>query len=68
MEGYRLFRKDWQARQGGDVVLCVNDQLECMQLCLGMDEELTESLWVRIKGRTGTGDIVVRVCYRSPNQ
>ncbi|KAK4818694.1 hypothetical protein QYF61_017915 [Mycteria americana] len=33
-----------------------------------MDEELTKSLWVRIKGRTGTGDIIVGVCYRSPNQ
>ncbi|GAB0182364.1 cAMP-dependent protein kinase inhibitor alpha [Grus japonensis] len=55
MEGYRLFRKYRQGRQGEDVALYVNDQLECMELCLGMDEELTESLWVRIKGRAGTG-------------
>ncbi|GAB0204516.1 hypothetical protein GRJ2_002917200 [Grus japonensis] len=33
-----------------------------------MDEEPTESLWVRIKGRAGTWDIIVRVCYRPPNQ
>ncbi|GAB0208907.1 hypothetical protein GRJ2_003356400 [Grus japonensis] len=33
-----------------------------------MDEELTESLWVRIKGRTGAGDIIVGVCYRPPDQ
>lgn len=39
-----------------------------MGLCLGMDEEPNESLWVRIKGRGGTGDIVVQVCYRPPNQ
>ena len=39
-----------------------------MELCLEMDEELTESLWVRIKGKAGTGDIVVGVCYRPPNQ
>ncbi|KAM9590815.1 uncharacterized protein ACIBXB_005869 [Morphnus guianensis] len=68
MEGYRLFRKDRQGRQGGGVNLYVNDQLECMELCLGMDEEPTESLWVRIKGRAGTGDIIVGVCYRPPNQ
>ena len=37
-------------------------------LCLGMDEEPTESLWVRIKGRAGTSDIIVGVCYRPPNQ
>ncbi|GAB0209472.1 hypothetical protein GRJ2_003414300 [Grus japonensis] len=68
MEGYRLFRKDRQGRQGGGVALYVNDQLECMELYLGMDEELTESLWVRIKGRAGTGDIIAGVCYRPPNQ
>ncbi|GAB0209305.1 hypothetical protein GRJ2_003396200 [Grus japonensis] len=33
-----------------------------------MDEELTKSLWVRIKGRAGTGDIIVGVCYRPPDQ
>ncbi|GAB0176205.1 hypothetical protein GRJ2_000085700 [Grus japonensis] len=68
MEGYRLFRKDRQGRRGGGVALYVNDELECMVLCLGMDEELTESLWVRIKGRAGTGDIIVGVCYRPPDQ
>ena len=68
MEGYRLFRKDRQRRQGGSVALHVSDQLECMELHLGMDEELTESLWVRIKGRAGPGDIIVGVCYRPPNQ
>ncbi|GAB0208910.1 hypothetical protein GRJ2_003356700 [Grus japonensis] len=68
MEGYRLFRKDRQGRRGEGVALYVNDQLECMELHLGMDEELTESLWVRIKGRTGAGDIIVGVCYRPPDQ
>ncbi|GAB0188073.1 hypothetical protein GRJ2_001272600 [Grus japonensis] len=33
-----------------------------------MGEEPTESLWVRIKGRAGTGDIIVGVCYRPPDQ
>ena len=68
MEGYRLFRKDRQGRRGGDVALYVNDQLECMELCLGMDEDPTKSRWVRIKGRTGRGDIIVGVCCRPPNQ
>ncbi|PKU38944.1 rna-directed dna polymerase from mobile element jockey-like [Limosa lapponica baueri] len=53
MEGYRLFRKDRLGRWGGGVALYVNDQLECVELLLGMDEDLTESLWVRIKGSTG---------------
>ncbi|GAB0189267.1 hypothetical protein GRJ2_001392000 [Grus japonensis] len=38
------------------------------EIHLGMDEELTESLWVRIKGRAGTGDTIVGVCYRPPDQ
>ncbi|GAB0204485.1 hypothetical protein GRJ2_002914100 [Grus japonensis] len=68
MEGYRLFRKDRQGRQGGGVTLYVNDQLECMELHLGIDEELAERLWVRIKRSTGTGDIIAGVCYRPPDQ
>ena len=39
-----------------------------MELCPGMDELLTKSLWVRIKGKTGTGDIIVGICYKTPNQ
>ena len=68
MERYRLFRKDRQGRRGGGVTLYANDQLECMELHLAMDEELTQSLWVRIKGRAGTGDIIEGVCYRPPKQ
>ncbi|GAB0203869.1 mitochondrial enolase superfamily member 1 [Grus japonensis] len=33
-----------------------------------MDEEPTESLWVRIKGSAGAGDIIAGVCYRPPEQ
>lgn len=45
----------------------------CHSLCwwpagVQMIKELTKSLWVRIKGRAGTGDIIVRVCYRPLDQ
>ena len=33
-----------------------------------MTEEPTENLWVRIKERAGTGDIIVGVCYRLTKQ
>ncbi|GAB0180661.1 mitochondrial enolase superfamily member 1 [Grus japonensis] len=33
-----------------------------------MGEEPTESLWVRIKGSAGAGDIIPGVCYRPPDQ
>lgn len=32
---------------------------ECMELCLGMDDELSESLWAQIREQTSTGDTVV---------
>jgi len=44
MGGYRLFKKVRQGRRGGDVALYLKDQLECVELCLGLDEELKESL------------------------
>lgn len=40
---FQLFRKDRQ----GSHPLYVNKQLECKELCLGMDEEHTESSWFR---------------------
>ncbi|GAB0209126.1 hypothetical protein GRJ2_003378300 [Grus japonensis] len=61
-------RKDRPARRGGGVALYVREQLECIELCLGMDEERVESLWVRMKGQANMGDTVVGVCYRPPDQ
>ncbi|PKU31477.1 dtw domain-containing protein 2 [Limosa lapponica baueri] len=54
-------------RRGG-VALYMREQLDCMKLCLGMDEELIENLWVRIKGRTSKDIIIALVCYRPLNQ
>ena len=44
----------------------ISDHLESMELHLRTDEELTESLWVRVKGKEG--DIIAGPCYRSPDQ
>ncbi|GAB0204060.1 protein Hook 3-like [Grus japonensis] len=52
--------EEGQARKG--------EQLECLELCLGMDEEPTESLRVRIIEKVGKGDTVVGVYYRPPDQ
>lgn len=46
----------------------MREQLEWMELWLGIDEELTETLWVSSKEKTGKGDIVVGICYRLPDQ
>ncbi|XP_009951398.1 PREDICTED: cAMP and cAMP-inhibited cGMP 3',5'-cyclic phosphodiesterase 10A-like, partial [Leptosomus discolor] len=68
LDGYRLFRKDRQGRRGGAVALYVKDQLESLGLGLGVDEELTESLWVRVRGKAEEGDIIVKICCRPPDQ
>jgi len=47
MDGYTLLRKDRPTRQGGGFALYVREQLECIELCLGAEEEQVESLWVR---------------------
>jgi len=63
IDGYALFRKDRPARRGGGVALYVREQLEYIDLCLGVDEERVKSLWVRIKGQTNMCDTVVGVYY-----
>ncbi|XP_063280190.1 uncharacterized protein LOC134564864 isoform X3 [Prinia subflava] len=68
MKGYMLFRRDTSGRCGGEVALFVKLRLECMEVCLGVDDKQVESLWVRIKGQTSKGDTVVGVCYRLPEQ
>lgn len=42
--------------------------LECIDLHLGKDDKLTKSLWLRSEGRAGTGDFVVGICNRLPDQ
>jgi len=46
----------------------VREQLECIELCLGADEERVKSLWVRTKGQAHMGDTVVGAYYRPPGQ
>lgn len=38
-----------------------------MDLCLGMNEVVVKRLWIRIKGRTKLGGIIVGLCYRPPD-
>lgn len=46
MDSYVLFRKDWPAKWGGDDAIYVREQLECIELCLEMNDEQVESLWM----------------------
>ena len=58
-DGYRLFRRDRQGRRGGGMVRYVKHGLDCMELQVG--DGKIESLWVKIKGRTNKGDVVVGI-------
>ena len=42
----------------------MREQQGCIELCLGMGDEPTESLWDRISRQTNMGNIVMAVCYR----
>ncbi|KAK4827179.1 hypothetical protein QYF61_015141 [Mycteria americana] len=66
MDGYKLFRRDRRGRRGGGVALYVRECLDSLELDDGDDR--VECLWVRIRGKANKADIVVRVCYRPPNQ
>jgi len=57
MKGYRLFRKDRTARKWS-CPLCER-AVGVHGALLKMDEEPTESLWVRIKEQASMGDAVV---------
>ena len=46
----------------------MREKLHCIEYCPGADEQLVESLWVRIKGQAGMGYTVVGVYYRPPDQ
>jgi len=46
----------------------VREQVECIELGLGANEEQLESFWVRIKGQAHKDDITVGVYYRPPDQ
>ena len=46
----------------------MREQLEYMKLCLGMEEEPRESLWVRTKERTDKVDVIVGVYRKPPDQ
>ncbi|KAJ7404103.1 dtw domain-containing protein 2 [Willisornis vidua] len=39
-----------------------------MELHMGMDKEVIEGLWIRTKGRAGTGDFIMEVRHGPPDQ
>lgn len=50
------------------VLFYVRQWWECMELCLGMDNEPAGTLWVSVRVQSNTGSMVVGVRYRPPDQ
>ena len=48
-------------QQDSGVALYVREQLKCIELHIGVNDEKVESLWVRIKGWANIGDTAVGV-------
>lgn len=67
MGGCIFFRVDRSEKQGDGVALHVREQLECIRLYSGTDDQV-ESLWMRIKGQANTGDTVVDIYQRPPDK
>ena len=65
-DGYKLFRRDRQGRRGGGVALYLRECFDCLELDDGDDS--IEHLWVTVRGNANKAGIMVRVCYRPPNQ
>ena len=49
IDGYRLFRRDWQGGGGGRVALCIREHYDCVELDDG--GERVECLWVKRQGK-----------------
>ena len=66
MDGYKLFRRDRQGKRGSGVAIYVGDCFSCIEIdnC----DDKVECLWVTTRGKANKADILLRLCYRPPNQ
>lgn len=64
MQAYNIFRKNREGRWGGRSDLNVREQLKCVQLCLGMKDQLAGSFCVRIEKLPDEEEEVDKTFYR----
>lgn len=57
--------KDRPGRQREGVALYMTEQLECMEVCQGMNDKPSKSLWLRIKEQITLRDIIGDVSCRA---
>jgi len=66
MEGYRLFKRGSQGRRGRGAALYVTERFDCTAFTV--EDDMVESLWVRIRGMENKADVVAGVYYQSSSQ
>ncbi|RMC10397.1 hypothetical protein DUI87_13201 [Hirundo rustica rustica] len=66
LDGYKLFRRGRTGRRCAGVVLYIKKAFNTIGIETNADG--IEYLWIRIKGKAKKVDILLRVCYRPPNQ
>lgn len=67
MDTYSLFRKD-RRRGKGDVAAHVKAMYSCLEVQYEVESKTIESIRVKVRGDSSSGDVMVSVCYRLPNQ
>jgi len=50
------------------VAVCLREQLEGKEFCVGRGDQPAESLWAGVSGQTNITSVVVGDCYRCPDQ
>ena len=66
MDGARLSRRERRGRRRCGVVLRVKEGLDCT--ALAAEDNMVESLCLKIRGKAKKADVLAGVCYGSPSQ
>jgi len=67
-DGYILLEKTDQNNKAVELPFFVKEQWECIEFCLGMNDEWVKMLQMRIMEETNTGGSIVGVYCRPPDQ
>lgn len=68
IDGCSLFRKNRQGKKRGGIVLYIKVMYICSKVQYEVVGRLLESYWVEFRGEKSMKNIMVGICYRSPNQ
>lgn len=65
MYGCKPFRRDWEGRRGSGMSLVVREGFGRLEL--NKDDKRVHNLWLSIRLKANTADMLIGVFYRPPN-